>query len=132
VADPKLGKDQVLGLLTGMLKSPLPAEGGNFLRMLVENDRLTALPEIARQFRVLKNESEGVADCLIESAFPMTDAQVADLLAVLSKKFGLKLKPEVRVDASLIGGVRVTVGDHVLDSSVKTRLGQMQAALTAA
>jgi F-type H+-transporting ATPase subunit delta len=132
VADPKLGKDQVLGLLTGMLKSPLPAEGGNFLRMLVENDRLAALPEIARQFRVLKNESEGVADCLIESAFPMTDAQVADLLAALSKKFGLKLKPEVRVDASLIGGVRVTVGDHVLDSSVKTRLGQMQAALTAA
>lgn len=132
VADPKLGRDQVLSLLTGMLKSPLPAEGGNFLRMLVENDRLAALPEIARQFRVLKNESEGVADCLIESAFPMTDAQVADLLAVLSKKFGLKLKPEVRVDASLIGGVRVTVGDHVLDSSVKTRLGQMQAALTAA
>ncbi len=97
----------------------------------MENDRLAALPEIARQFRVLKNESEGVADCLIESAFPMSDAQVAELLAALSKKFGLKLKPEVRVDAGLIGGVRVTVGDHVLDTSVKTRLAQMQAALTA-
>jgi F-type H+-transporting ATPase subunit delta len=132
VADPKLGETQVIDLLAGMLKAKLPDNGRHLLQTLVDNDRLAALPEIARQFRVLKNESEGVADCLIESAFPMSDAQVAELLAVLSKKFGLKLKPEVRVDQSLIGGVRVTVGDHVLDTSVKTRLAQMQAALTAA
>jgi F-type H+-transporting ATPase subunit delta len=132
VSDPKLGDAQVFDLLTSMAKTKLPAEGVNLLRMLVDNDRLAALPEIARQFRVLKNQSEGVADCVIESAFPMSEAQLGDLLAVLSKKFALKLKPDVRVDASLIGGVRVTVGDHVLDSSVKTRLAQMQAALTAA
>jgi F-type H+-transporting ATPase subunit delta len=132
VSDPKLGDAQVFDLLSGLVKARLPAEGANLLRMLVENDRLAALPEIARQFRALKNQAEGVADCVIESAFPMTEAQVNDLLAALSKKFGLKLKPEVRVDASLIGGVRVSVGDHVLDTSVKTRLAQMQAALTAA
>jgi F-type H+-transporting ATPase subunit delta len=136
VADPKLADGQVFDLLTSLLKSPLPADGkgdgANFLRMLIENDRLAALPEVARQFRALKNESEGVADCLIESAFPMAQAQVDDLLAALVKKFGLRLKPEVRVDAGLIGGVRITVGDHVLDTSVKTRLAQMQAALTAA
>jgi F-type H+-transporting ATPase subunit delta len=57
---------------------------------------------------------------------------LAGLVQALSKKFGLKLKPLVTVDASLIGGVRVTVGDHVLDTSVKTRLAQMQAALTVA
>ncbi|MDZ7653482.1 MAG: F0F1 ATP synthase subunit delta [Burkholderiaceae bacterium] len=132
VSDPKLGDRQVFDLLTGLMKSQLPAEGKNFLQMLIDNDRLAALPEIARQFRVLKNQSEGVADCLIESAFPMNDAQVSELLSALAKKFALKLKPDVRVDASLIGGVRVTVGDHVLDTSVKTRLAQMQAALTAA
>ena len=132
VADPKLGEGQVFELLAGLLKSKLPAEGANFLGMLIDNDRLAALPEIARQFRALKNAADGVADCLIESALPMDDRQVADLLAALAKKFGLKLKPEVRVDAGLIGGVRVTVGDHVLDTSVRTRLAQMQAALTAA
>ena len=132
VSDPKLGERQVFDLLTGLMKAKLPSEGTNFLQMLIDNDRLAALPEIARQFRILKNQSEGVAECLIESAFPMSDAQVADLLDALSKKFALKLKPEVRVDAALIGGVRVTVGDHVLDTSVKTRLAQMQAALTAA
>jgi len=132
VSDPKLGGTQVFDLLTGLLKSALPEAGSNFLRLLVKNDRLAALPEIARQFRLLKNDAEGVADCLIESAFAMSDAQVADLLGQLARKFGLKLKPEVRVDPSLIGGVRVTVGDHVLDTSVRTRLAQMHAALTAA
>jgi len=136
VADPKLERERVLPLLAGLLKGPLPEDGGragrNFLQVLIDNDRLAALPEIARQFRALKNASEGVADCLIESAFALTDAQLADLLAALSRRFGLKLKAEVRVDAGLIGGVRVTVGDQVLDSTVKTRLAQMQAALTAA
>ena len=80
---------------------------------------------------MLKNEAEGVADCLIETAFAMSDVQVDELIGLLTKKFGLRLKPEVKVDAALIGGVRVTVGDHVLDTSVKTQLARMQAALTA-
>ena len=132
VANPRLDAQQVFDVLTGLLKSPLRPEGKNFLQLLIDNDRLATLPEIARQFRILKNAAEGVADCLIESAFPLDDAQVGDLVAKLAKKFGLQLKPEVRVDQSLIGGVRVTVGDHVLDTSVKSRLAQMQAALVAA
>jgi F-type H+-transporting ATPase subunit delta len=132
VADPKLGADAVAKLLMSMLKSPLPGEGKDFLATLIDNDRLATLPEIATQYRALKNAAEGVADCTIESAFPMADGEVAGLVQALSKKFGLTLKPTVNVDPSLIGGVRVTVGDHVLDTSVKTRLAQMQAALTAA
>ena len=132
VADPKLGNAQIAALIGGLLKSKLPNELATFLDTLIDNQRLAALPEIARQFRALKNAAEGTADCVIESAFPLNDGQVADLVGAMSKKFGLKLKPEVRVDASLIGGVRVSVGDHVLDTSVKTRLAQMQAALTAA
>ena len=131
VADPNLDHAQVFGLLTGMMKVTLHAAGINFLKLLIENQRLAVLPEVAAQFRQLKNRAEGVADCLIETAFPLSDAQIADLLASLSKKFGQKLKPEVRVNASLIGGVRATVGDQVLDSSVRARLTDMQTALTA-
>jgi F-type H+-transporting ATPase subunit delta len=79
----------------------------------------------------LKNRAEGVADCLIETAFPLSDVQVAELLGSLSKKFGQKLKSEVRVNADLIGGIRATVGDQVLDGSVRARLNDMQTALTA-
>jgi F-type H+-transporting ATPase subunit delta len=131
VADPKLDHEQVLGLLSGMMKTSLPAAGVNFVKLLIENQRLAVLPDVATQFRQLKNRAEGVADCLIETAFPLSEAQVAELLASLSRKFGQKLKPEVRLNAELIGGVRATVGDQVLDDSVRARLKDMQTALTA-
>lgn len=131
VGDPNLDHAQVFGLLTGMLKAPLPETGGNFLKLLIENQRLAVLPEVAVQFRRLKNSAEGVADCLIETAFPLSDAQVAELVTSLAAKFGRRLKPEVRVNAELIGGVRATVGDQVLDGSVRARLTDMQTALTA-
>lgn len=132
VNDPNVAVPQIFDLLAGLLKAPLPPVVANFLRTLTENGRLAALPEVARQVRQMKNEAEGVADCLIETAFPLSDGDLDNLLSSMSRKFGLKLKPEVRVDPSLIGGVRVTVGDHVLDTSVKSRLAEMRIALTAA
>jgi F-type H+-transporting ATPase subunit delta len=132
VGDPQLASERTFGLLTGLMKTELPAAAANFLKLVIDNGRIAVLPEVARQFRRLKNASEGAADCLIESAFPLSDQQVADLLWSLSRKFALKLKPQVKVVPELIGGVRISVDDHVLDSTVKTRLAEMQAALTAA
>ncbi len=131
VADPKLGDEQVVDLLAGLVKQPLPAAATNFLKLLVANQRLAAMPEVAVQFRQLKNQAEGVADCTIETAFPLADGEVNDLLGALAKRFGTKLQPTVRVDPALIGGVRISVGDQVLDNSVRARLNQMQTALTA-
>jgi len=131
VADPKLDDGQVVDLLGSLVKQPLPPAGTNFLKLLVANQRLAVLPEVAVQFRQLKNEAEGVADCMIETAFPMADGEVSELLAALTKRFGTKLRPTVQVNPALIGGVRIAVGDQVLDNSVRARLNQMQTALTA-
>ena len=133
VLDPKLSADQVYGVFAGVLQSPLGSEGKNFLKLVVDNDRVAALPEVALQFAALKNRLEGAAEAEIASAFPLSDAQVQELVAGLSKKFGgIKLKAHVSVDPSLIGGVRVTVGDEVFDTSVRTRLEHMRTSLTAA
>src|SRR3546814_12370923 len=75
--------------------------------------------QIAEQFEQLKNRQEGTALAQIVSAYPLADDQVQQLVSGLEKKFGLKLKPAVTVDADLIGGVRVIVGDQVLDTSVQ-------------
>ncbi len=133
VLDPNVAGDKLYGVFAGVLKSPLTAEGQNFLRLLVENDRIGALPEIASQFAALKNKLEGSAEAEITTAFPMSDAQVTELVVGLAKKFGgLKLKSRVNVDASLIGGVRVVVGDEVFDTSIKAQLERMRISLMAA
>jgi len=129
--DPNVPGDKLVPLFLSVLKSPVNDEAKRFVTLLVENNRLTVLPEIAEQFHALKNAREGSADVEITSAFPMEGATLTDLVAVLERKFGRKLVPTVAVDPSLIGGVRVKVGDEVLDTSVRARLAAMQATLTA-
>jgi F-type H+-transporting ATPase subunit delta len=132
-SSPKVSRAQVSELLLAAVKSPLKdnAQAKNLVQMLVDNHRLQLLPEIAVQFEELKNAREGAADVQIVSAFPLEGAQLNDLVASLERKFKRKLKPTVEIDSTLIGGVRVTVGDEVLDTSVRARLASMQTALTA-
>ena len=130
-SNPKISDQQVAETFLSLLKSNVTPEAKNFVAMLVENGRLTLLPEIGSQFHALKNAAEGAADAEITSAFELTDAQVKDLVATLEKKFGRKLNPTVKVDSALIGGVRVAVGDEVLDTSVRAKLQKMHVALTA-
>ena len=129
--NPKVTPDQVFGLFTSVIKSKLSDRATNFLRTLIDNNRLVALPEIARQFHVLVNAQQGLSDAHIQSAFPLEGADLAQVQAVLEKRFGRKLNVSVDIQPELIGGIRVVVGDEVLDTSVKARLEQMKVALTA-
>jgi F-type H+-transporting ATPase subunit delta len=128
---PKATTDQVLGVITGIAKTALPDMAKNFLRTVIENGRLNALPEIATQFRALKNAQSGSSDAVVYSAFPIAVDALADVKNSLEKRFGRKLNLSVESQPDLIGGIRVVVGDEVLDTSVKARLEQMKVALTA-
>jgi F-type H+-transporting ATPase subunit delta len=128
---PKAQVEQVVAVVTAAAKQDLAAGVQNFLRAIVENGRLAALPEIVAQYHVLANAASGVSDAQIFSAYEISDAQLADLKASLEKRFGRKLEAHVQLEPGLIGGVRVVVGDEVLDTSVKARLERMKVALTA-
>ena len=128
---PKVTSEQVLAVITGVARSALPDAARNFLRVIIENGRLDALPEVAVQFRGIVNRLNGSSDAIVYSAFPVEEAALNDISAALQKRFGRKLNLSVKIDESLIGGVRVVVGDEVLDTSVKARLEQMKAALIA-
>ena len=128
---PKVTDTQVFELISGVVRTALPEAGKNFLRMVIENRRIAALPVVAQQFRALVNAQSGTADAVVHSAFPIDAAALAELSGTLEKRFERKLQVSVEIDASLIGGIRVVVGDEVLDTSVKARLEQMKAALTA-
>ena len=128
---PKVPSQQVFDLIANVVGTPLSPMAQNFLRALLENGRLAALPEIAQQFHALINAQSGVSDAVVESAFPIDGAQLADVVATLERRFGRKLNATVEVKPELIGGIRVIVGDEVLDTSVQARLQQMKVALTA-
>ena len=132
--NPKVTAEQVFDVMAGVAQergSGLSEHGRNFLRTVIDNGRVDTLPEVATQFRALVNRQSGSSDAIVYSAFPMDDAALQELGASLEKRFGRKLHLSVQQDASLIGGIRVVVGDEVLDTSVKARLEQMKAALTA-
>ena len=131
VADPKLSDAKVAGLFISILSGKLTGDAENFVRVLAENGRLNLLPEMREQFEALKNEREGVVEAEVQSAFELTQEQVGDLVSRLEKKFGRKVKARVSVDKALIGGVRVVVGDKVIDGSARAQLGALENALKA-
>ena len=128
---PKAQPAQVVAVMTAAAKQTLAGGVQNLLQTVVENGRLAALPEIVAQYHVLANAASGVSDAQIYSAFEISDAHPAELKPTLEKRFGRKLDAHVQLEPGLIGGVRVVVGDEVLDTSVKARLERMKVALTA-
>ena len=129
IGDPSLSEAQVAGLFISIVAGRLSGEGENFVRVLAANGRLELLPEIRAQFEALKNEREGVVEAEVHSAFELSDAQVRDLVQRLEKKTGRKVKAKIEVDANLIAGVRVVLGDKVIDGSARAQLAALETAL---
>lgn len=127
--NPKVTSAQFVDLFSGVAGT-MPAEAKALLQMLVENKRLEALPAVRDQFEALKAEREGAVDAVIESAFPLEGAELSALVADLEKRFKRKIRPQVSVVKALIGGARVSVGDQVIDGTVRGKLEAMNAGLT--
>lgn len=131
VVDPARSDAQAAGVFIGILSGKLTAEVENFLRVLAENGRLALLPQIRAQFEALKDEREGVLEAEVHSAFELTEAQIADLVRRLEAKTGRKVRTKVEVRKDLIAGVRVILGDKVIDGSARAQLGALETALKA-
>ena len=99
------------------------------MRVLTANGRLELLPEIRAQFEALKNEREGLVEAEVQSAFELSGAQLHDLVQRLEKNTGRKVRVRVSVDRELIGGVRIVLGDKVIDGSARAQLAALEAAL---
>jgi F-type H+-transporting ATPase subunit delta len=129
--NPKLTAADKAALVLSIAGDRLDATGRNFVQVLVTADRIGVLPQIQTLFEALKNDTDGVSKARIDTAFPLTDAQAADLNAALERKFGRKIETTINVDPALGGGARITVGDTVIDGTIEAQLAAMATQLRA-
>jgi len=129
VDNPKLSKQKATEMLLEVCQDQVDAEGANFLRLIVENNRLPLVPSIAELFEAYRAEDEGYVDVEVYSAFEFSKEDKKSLSSTLEKKLSKKVHMNVTVDKSLIGGILVRAGDRVMDGSIRGQLQYMQKTL---
>lgn len=129
VSNPKFARAQVVGFVLDILGEQVTDQVKNFITVVLDNRRFTVLPQIAQSYEAMRAESEGIAKARIETAFAMDNSEVAELTTQLEKRFKQKIHAAVEVNAELIGGIRITVGDEVIDASIRGKLSGLAASL---
>ena len=129
ISDPKVSVQQLQALVLGVIGDKISGDARNFVQVLAQNGRLELLPHIRAHFEALKREKEGVLEARIISALPIGDDQIKQLIAQLESKYQRKVTAQIETDAALIGGVKIVVGDKVIDASVRGKLDAMAASL---
>lgn len=130
VGNPKVSAQQKKDLFAAVAGDGMDVSVRNLLSVLIDGHREVLIGSIDEQFEELKHQHEKVVRARITSAQPLTDAQRDEIVAALEKRYGKKVEAELDVDAQLLGGARVQVGDQVINASVRDALAQMAAALT--
>lgn len=130
IGNPRVTRQALVQLITDVAGQHLDVEGARFVEALVENGRLSLIGLIRSQYEALRRANEGLVDAEIVSAFELDAQQTAELVKQLEAHLKRGVRPQVSVDSALIGGVRIRVGDLVIDHTVRGRLDRMQAALT--
>jgi F-type H+-transporting ATPase subunit delta len=99
--------------------------GQNFLRLLVENGRLSALPDIASRFEVLKAAAENTIRVVLFTASAADEDVASKIVKALERKLGRAVELEQEINEELLGGAVIRAEDMVIDGSVKTRLQKL-------
>lgn len=129
VTSPRVARTQVESLMEGLLGSQASLQQHNFVRVLVDNQRLLLLPEITALYEALRAEAEKTVNVVVDSAFELSAAQQEKIVSSLKARMGREIKLVCKVNKELLGGVIIRAGDKVIDGSARTRLGEMANAL---
>lgn len=129
IANPNCPRERLRDLIIQIGGASMSVELGNLVRLLAENSRLAALPEIALLYEERRVAAQGVRQVLVRSAFPVDADQEQMLAKALARRLGAQVELTVEQDPDLIGGVEIHAGDLVIDDSVRGKLKQLSNAL---
>lgn len=125
IGHPKLSDEQLVEMLAGILGSHLDEKGRNFVRVLVDAERLVLAPQIADLFERRRAEAAGVLTAEVVSAYPLEPAEESRIRDALAARAGKRCELSTSVDRALIGGAVIKVGDSVTDLSLRRRLSDL-------
>ena len=123
---PQVSEQQKNEVLGKALHGKAPTLFVRFLQKMVSNRRQMMLADIAQEYNDLRDAEEGRVHARVTVAREMSDADKASLADALGKALGKTVVPHVAVNAAILGGVVVRVGDTVMDGSVRRRLGALR------
>ncbi len=118
--------------LARRLAPELKPQAANLLRLLIEHQRTSAMPEIRQEFERLADEASGVVHATLTTAVPVGEDQRRAYQDALGKRLKREVRLRVTRDPSLIGGGIVQIGDHVTDGSIRMRLQRLRQAIIGA
>lgn len=98
-----------------------------FCYVVIDRDRFELFPDMVSVYTALAHEGLGIDEALVTSAFPLTQDQVDALKAKLEEMTGKKIIMKQKVDAALLGGFTVQIGDQLIDGSVARQLQTLKA-----
>ena len=123
--NPRVNHDRLTQLMLDICQGHINEEGVNFVKLLVENKRLTLVPTISHLYEGYKAEHEGYVEVDVTTAYVLTKDEENKFASSLGKTLNRKVHMHMKVDKSLIGGVLVRAGDTVIDGSIKGQLQQL-------
>jgi F-type H+-transporting ATPase subunit delta len=128
VANPRVDRNTLKRILLDLSEGHSSDLGKNLIKLLIDNNRLSAIPQIAVQYEQLKARHQGYVKVEIISTYAVKPPQQQEIEAILRKRLGRAVNVNITIDRSLMGGWLIKVGDQVIDLSVKGRLRQLASA----
>ena len=129
IAVPSVPRSQLEGLMLALSGDKISASGRNFIKLLVESQRLVLLPEIAVMFEAMRAEAENSVDIVVTSAFELNETQKQKITAAMKKRLSREIRLSCEINRELLGGIIIRAGDKVIDGSASTHLSKLATAL---
>lgn len=131
INDPKVLNADLENTFLKVCGDQLNDHAKNLIKMLIEYKRMSIIPAITCAFEALKSADEGVLEAKIISAIQLSQTEIVNLVNKLEAKFGKKITAKLAIDTEIIGGIKIIVGDTVIDASIKSQLQNLAYSLSA-
>ena len=126
INNPTLKKDERINVINILGKNyNLNNYFVNFLKILVEKNRIFFLEKILKDFKLILSDFRGEINAIVSMPTKISDAQVKDIEATLNSLLKKKINLDFKLDPSLISGAKLQIGSYMIDDTAKSKFNKI-------